>query len=1018
MLVLLITSMLAVAIKIQSASADNVDWWPMFHHNLSHSGYSTSTGPATNQTLWTFTPPYGILQYACPAVFGGVVYVGSANYGSLYALNASNNETIWESKPFTDAPITDCPAVASGVVYAGAMNGYLYAFNSATGDVIWSYNLCPQGGNADIRSSPTVVNGIVYIGSKDNYVFALNAATGALVWEYFVGDAVYASPAVVNGIVYFEDLWGYVYALNASTGALIWSYKNMGASGPIASSPAVANGVVYVGGNSYGNTPTGLYAFNASTGNVLWVFQTEYTNHAWSSPSVAYGTVYEGFYDGKVCAVNATTGTLIWSYQTGGDVESSPAVAGDAVYVGSDDGNMYALNALTGESIWNYTGAGGSSSPAIANGVVYAQNNGNVYAFATLATSSTAVRCSPNPVTLGSSVTCTATVSGSNPTGTVTWSTSSSTGTFSGSNPSTLSSGSCTITYTDTSAGSVTITASYSGDSNNAPSSDKATLSVGIWTTSWDPSRDSYSFANYGFEHVAPDGWCYGMSSTAVLYFEQYFQTPLANPSAPYFPSQPPYAQNTHALQDTATTKELNNATLAILAHEIYDSQSRTNADSILHADKTNEFQQLLSSLASGQPVVLALAYLFNNKPAPTHAVVAWAAKQLSDGTYSISIYDPSLYMASGTTYATYNPTDQIFAYQAFTSFYVIVSQPIQSSWFDNIQWLWAPSYLTWWSDGSVPNYYVILADKSVTLESSSLKDYFTAKGDSRTFVCGMSGTSGIEEGDMQLYAIPNNLPWSVQDPTSSNSMLLITCVENESGQPVGYGYLLNATTTQGLLNYTATPSGSGLSISAGDNALNATVTCFSATQQGYSVSDVLTAQIDAGQNVNLTAPCLASFTASKTVVGKGYSVPMNVTINNAGTNPENVTLTLSANATTLNSTNVFNLLNGTSVNLLCGGNTSSCPYGNYTLSAYCEPNGINEAANNFTYTGTVTVTIPGDLNGDFHVSLADLVILANAYGSHPGDAKWNPNADIDGNGIVGLSDLVIMANHYGQHYP
>jgi hypothetical protein len=63
-------------------------------------------------------------------------------------------------------------------------------------------------------------------------------------------------------------------------------------------------------------------------------------------------------------------------------------------------------------------------------------------------------------------------------------------------------------------------------------------------------------------------------------------------------------------------------------------------------------------------------------------------------------------------------------------------------------------------------------------------------------------------------------------------------------------------------------------------------------------------------------------------------------------------------------------------------------------------------------------VTIPGDINGDYKVSLSDLVILANAYGSKPDDAKWNCNADIDNNGIVGLSDLVIMANHYGQHYP
>jgi hypothetical protein len=77
----------------------------------------------------------------------------------------------------------------------------------------------------------------------------------------------------------------------------------------------------------------------------------------------------------------------------------------------------------------------------------------------------------------------------------------------------------------------------------------------------------------------------------------------------------------------------------------------------------------------------------------------------------------------------------------------------------------------------------------------------------------------------------------------------------------------------------------------------------------------------------------------------------------------------------------------------------------------------VNTTNNSFS-DGRAAVTIPGDLNGDFKVSLADLVILANAYGSRPGDTRWNPNADIDGNSVVGLSDVVILANHYGQHFP
>jgi parallel beta-helix repeat protein len=60
----------------------------------------------------------------------------------------------------------------------------------------------------------------------------------------------------------------------------------------------------------------------------------------------------------------------------------------------------------------------------------------------------------------------------------------------------------------------------------------------------------------------------------------------------------------------------------------------------------------------------------------------------------------------------------------------------------------------------------------------------------------------------------------------------------------------------------------------------------------------------------------------------------------------------------------------------------------------------------------------PGDLNNDGKASLQDLVILAKAYGSKPGDSNWNPNADIDGNNIVDQSDLAILAIHYGQQNP
>ena len=210
-------------------------------------------------------------------------------------------------------------------------------------------------------------------GSFNPYENVLSEETvggAGLRWSYTTGFLVTSSPAVANGVVYVGSFDGNVYALNASTGALLWSYATGNA---VDSSPAVANGVVYIG-----SSDNNVYALNASTGVLLWSHTTG--GAVESSPAVANGVVYVGSYDGNVYALNASTGAKLWSYTTGGSVFSSPAVANGVVYVGSDDGTVYALNAFTGAPLWGYhTGNGVYSSPAVANGVVYISDN-NVYA--------------------------------------------------------------------------------------------------------------------------------------------------------------------------------------------------------------------------------------------------------------------------------------------------------------------------------------------------------------------------------------------------------------------------------------------------------------------------------------------------------------------------------------------------------------------------------------------------------------------------------------------------------------
>ena len=88
---------------------------------------------------------------------------------------------------------------------------------------------------------------------------------------------------------------------------------------------------------------TGVFPSNGPTtlNELVWKFKTD--GMVKSSPAVADGVVYVGSGDGRLYALDARTGEEKWSFKTDGGVASSPAVAGGVVYFGSTDGYLYAV---------------------------------------------------------------------------------------------------------------------------------------------------------------------------------------------------------------------------------------------------------------------------------------------------------------------------------------------------------------------------------------------------------------------------------------------------------------------------------------------------------------------------------------------------------------------------------------------------------------------------------------------------------------------------------------------------
>ncbi len=229
----------------------------------------------------------------------------------------------------------------------------------------------PQGVNSDSLAGEWAMfhHDLGHSGSTDS---SDTLPQGTLKWVFSTGGAIHSSPAVADGTVYVGSSDSKLYALDAATGAKRWEYKT---ESWVESSPIIAGGVVYFGSND-----GRLYALDAKSGKKLWDFKTAYP--VMSAPAVADGIVYFGADDYYIYALDALEGTKIWAFNTNSHVTSSPVVANGIVYSGSNGNFSYALHAKNGMLRLRFKSHyPGFFSPAVSGETVYFSSfNGLIYA--------------------------------------------------------------------------------------------------------------------------------------------------------------------------------------------------------------------------------------------------------------------------------------------------------------------------------------------------------------------------------------------------------------------------------------------------------------------------------------------------------------------------------------------------------------------------------------------------------------------------------------------------------------
>jgi len=379
--------------------------WPMFGHDLNHTGRSQyNTSKNNGQKKWEFATALSI--HSSPAIGpDDTIYFGSSNH-KLYALNP-NGTVKWDYA--TGNFVDSSPAIGpDGTTYFGSSDDKLYALYP-NGMKKWDFT---TGGN--ITSSPAIgSDGTIYIDSENGKLYAL-FPNGTMKWDFTTGRIGFSSPAISSDGTIYVSSWdnGKLYALypngtkkwDISTPNMTYSYPAIGSDdiiyvgsfvssyvgpadqfpdgiqyalypngtikwdlaikGGAYSSPAIgSDGTIYVGyGYDNTNSPVGkLYALNPN-GTKKWAFDTgSYTG---SSPSIGSdGTIYigSGYPTESVYAISPN-GTKKWNFATGGVVISSPAIGSDGtIYFGSEDGNLYALGTSNLSAPRNLQAIGGNA---------------------------------------------------------------------------------------------------------------------------------------------------------------------------------------------------------------------------------------------------------------------------------------------------------------------------------------------------------------------------------------------------------------------------------------------------------------------------------------------------------------------------------------------------------------------------------------------------------------------------------------------------------------------------------
>jgi parallel beta-helix repeat protein len=632
-----------------------------------------------------------------------------------------------------------------------------------------------------------------------------------------------------------------------------------------------------------------------------------------------------------------------------------------------------------------------------------------------LAQSSTSIIFSVNPAPVCSPVTCTSTVSGSNPTGIVTWTTGSNTGYFSNSNCM-LSSGNCSTTYIDTSPGTVTITANYSGDLNNAQNSSSTTLTISPITT-FDQVGVGSDFAG---TVVTIDGTNYTASELPV----SFLWVEGSSHSFSYASPLNAGIGERYVWNSTAGLSGAQNGSLNVTGSGNLTGNYNTQYYLALATSPSDVDSSAGQGWydAGSYASISAAQYVDIVSGSSRYTFSGWTTDNMTE------IANPSLpattVLVDETKIVTANYATQYgvtFAESGvgsdFTGPVMIVGgtdydRSGYSNWFDSGASIGFGFYSPLVVTPNGERYVLTGVSGNSTASSLTVSAATTVTGTYKTQYSITFDQSGVGPDCIDTVV--------VIDGSNYNFGALPASFWWDNGSTHTFAFQSSLVGTSGTKKYNWT-STTGLSSLQSDS--------ITITSLGTVVGNYVTLVHDVA---------VTSVVAGPSVVCQGYGCAIEASPANIGDFPETFNVTIYANNTDNGNITAIHTFINVALNsqdstmLTFMWNTSGFDLGNYTISAYAwpVPGEADTSDNNFTG-GWVFVSMVGDLTGgsanlwdfvpDGKCDGKDVSIVAKCFGSYPGCSPpliWNRNCDVNNDGKVDGKDIAIVARHFGEYTP